>query len=102
MQHHPEVIHLDIQKLTNLFALKTVNLSQSESARNPRGQGREAILKDIPELVLLDQLFRVSMPRARPQMSVLRLDGCDPVTYPFTFLHKKLFVLKLFAFAALS
>src|SRR5205085_2177056 len=102
MQHHPQVVHLDIQKLANLFALETVNLAQSEGARNPLRQRREAILKDIPELVLLDQLFRVRMPLARPQVSVLRLDGCDPVPRPFTFLHKKLFVLKLFAFAVLK
>jgi hypothetical protein len=32
-------------------------------------------------------------------VSVLRLDGSDPVANPFAFLHEKLFVLEPFAFA---
>src|ERR1044072_2634335 len=62
VQHNPKVVYLNAQNLTDLFALKTVDLAQSEGAGSALRQRREAFVKYFPEVVALDQLRRRYLP----------------------------------------
>ena len=76
MKHDPKIVHCYPQSVTNLFALQTVNLSERERIGGPLWQWREAIVKNVPKIVLLDKLSRTGVPLARRKVAV-------PVVGPF-------------------
>ena len=45
VQHNPQVVHFDAEDLADLFALKTVDLSQRESTSGALWQRRETVVE---------------------------------------------------------
>src|SRR6185369_7251471 len=89
VQHDPKVVHFDAENLADLFALQTVNLSQSESTSSALRQRRETVVEYFPEVVTLDQLRWRCMPLIRRVISV-------PMALPWSGSFKELAMLRAF------
>lgn len=62
MQHHPKIVHLDAENLTNLFAAEAINFPHRKSTGRALRERRETIIKRAPKIILFDELRGVRVP----------------------------------------
>src|ERR1051325_4673763 len=56
MQHHPQIVNVDAEHLTDYFASQTIDLPKGESARGARWHVGEAVVKSFPKTISFDRL----------------------------------------------